>query len=57
MRPVRISIRLAFQDIWQFSGLQVLIGLSVAILAVVLAPVVTGNATLWTLWAYAIFSV
>ena len=55
MRPVRTSIHLAFQDMWQFYGLRVLIGLSVAILAVVLALVVTGGATLWTLWAYAIF--
>jgi|SRR5215472_360951 len=55
VRPVRTSIGLAFQDMWQFYGLRVLIGLSVAILAVLLALVVTGNATLWTLWAYAIF--
>ena len=40
---------------WQFYGPRVLIGLSVAILAVVLALIVTGQATLWTLWAYAIF--
>jgi hypothetical protein len=55
VRPVRTSICLAFQDMWQFYGLRVLIGLSVAILAVVLALVVTDWATLWTLWAYAIF--
>jgi hypothetical protein len=55
MRPVRTSIRLALQDMWQFYGLRVLIGLSVAILAVVLALIATGQATPWTLWAYAIF--
>jgi len=57
VRPVsvRSSICLAFQDMWQFYGLRVLIGLSVAILAVVLALVVTGQATMWTLCAYAIF--
>jgi hypothetical protein len=55
VQPVRTSIRLALQDMWQFYGLRVLIGLSVAILAVVLALVVTGQATLWTLCAYAIF--
>jgi hypothetical protein len=55
VRPVRTSFSLAFQDMWQFYGLRVLIGLSVAILAVVLALVVTGGATLWTLCAYAIF--
>jgi hypothetical protein len=57
VRPVRASICLAYQDMWQFYGLRVLIGLSVAILAVVLALVVTGKATLWTLLAYAIFFV
>ena len=55
MRPVKTSVRLAFQDMWHFYGQRVLIGLSVAILAVVLALVATGQATLWTLWAYAIF--
>jgi hypothetical protein len=55
VRPVRTSICLAFQDMWQFYGQRVLTGLSVAILAIVLALVATGAATLWTLWAYAIF--
>jgi hypothetical protein len=55
VRPARTSIRLAYQDMWHFYGQRVLIGLSVAILAVVLALIVTGQATLWTLWAYAIF--
>jgi hypothetical protein len=56
MPPVT-SIRLAFQDMWQFYGMRVLIGLSVAILAVLLALIVTAQATPWTLWAYAIFFV
>ena len=53
--PVRTSIRLAFQDTGQFYGLRVMIGLSVAILAVVLALIVTGQATPWTIIAYLIF--
>jgi hypothetical protein len=55
MPLVRTPIRLAFQDMWQFYGPRVLTGLTVAILAVVLALFASGQATLWTLWAYAIF--
>ena len=51
MRPVRTSIWLAFQDTGQFYGLRVMIELSVAILAVVLALIVTGQATPWTIIA------
>jgi hypothetical protein len=55
MRPTRTSICIAFQDAGQFYGLRVMIGLSIAILAIVLALIVTGQATPWTVIAYAIF--